>query len=223
MEKAICQECNKEFSYYRSTLRGKTGKFCSRNCYYIHSKKTAPYNKGKIAWKKCKGCEKMVRIWKTYCSPKCFYNNVDVASHLPKDKSGKNNPMFGKHPSKETREKMVKNNTHNKYWLGKKRINMQGENHPNWKGGKGTERHRLMQQSEYILWRTAVFMRDNYTCQQCGKREGKYMEADHIKPWSLYPELRYAIDNGRTLCVLCHRKTDTWGARIFKSVERVNG
>ena len=98
-----------------------------------------------------------------------------------------------------------------------KRLQLQNsENHPNWRGGKGTERHRLMGKEEYVLWRTAVFIRDNYTCQECNMRGGE-LNADHIKPWSLYPELRYAIDNGRTLCVSCHRQTDTWG---FKGIPR---
>ena len=71
-----------------------------------------------------------------------------------------------------------------------------------------------MRRWEYIVWRTAVFVRDDYTCQICGKR-GIELQADHIKPWSTHPELRYAIDNGRTLCVSCHRTTDTWGYRVF--------
>ena len=37
------------------------------------------------------------------------------------------------------------------------------------------------------------------------------MVADHVKPWALYPELRYDLDNGRTLCVPCHKKTETYG------------
>lgn len=60
---------------------------------------------------------------------------------------------------------------------------------------------------------TSDFMRDDYTCQKCQVRGGK-LNADHIKPWALYPELRYAIDNGRTPCLNCHRQTDTWGARV---------
>ena len=99
---------------------------------------------------------------------------------------------------------------------------LRGELSPRWKGGMGTERHRLRGQLEYRLWRQAIFARDNWTCQICFKRGGK-LEADHIKPWTLFPELRYAIDNGRTLCVSCHRQTDTWGARVFKTVERFQG
>lgn len=87
-----------------------------------------------------------------------------------------------------------------------------------WNKGKGilTSKERQIRSSqEYILWRTAILMRDNYTCQTCGTREGKF-HVDHIKSFSLYPQLRLAIDNGRTLCVECHRKTDTYGYRERK-------
>jgi hypothetical protein len=88
-----------------------------------------------------------------------------------------------------------------------------GKNNPGWIHGKYPENKRIRHTSEYLLWRTSVFMRDNYTCQVCGQHGGK-LNADHIKPFSLYPELRFAIDNGRTLCIECHRKTDTWGFRL---------
>src|SRR3990167_4162903 len=71
---------------------------------------------------------------------------------------------------------------------------------------------RIRQSLEYKLWREAVFKRDNYTCVWCGQ-QGRKLNADHIKPFAYFPELRFAIDNGRTLCVDCHRKTDTWGYR----------
>lgn len=46
-------------------------------------------------------------------------------------------------------------------------------------------------------------------------KTGGNLEADHIKPYSLFPELRYEVDNGRTLCVDCHKKTPTWGKKIL--------
>jgi len=38
----------------------------------------------------------------------------------------------------------------------------------------------------------------------------KTLEADHIKAFSEYPELIYDINNGRTLCKECHKKTDNY-------------
>ncbi len=63
-----------------------------------------------------------------------------------------------------------------------------------------------------IEWRNKVFERDNYTCVLCGKTKC-YLEADHIKPYSKYPDLRLVLSNGRTLCLDCHKKTPTYGNR----------
>ena len=52
-------------------------------------------------------------------------------------------------------------------------------------------------------WRKSVMTRDNYTCQACDKRGGD-MEIDHILPFALFPALRVATCNGRTLCKACH-------------------
>jgi hypothetical protein len=71
------------------------------------------------------------------------------------------------------------------------------------------------QGTEYRIWRKSVYDRDNYTCQICGTIGGA-LNADHIKPWCLFPELRFDINNGRTLCVPCHKATDTFGPKARK-------
>jgi hypothetical protein len=52
-------------------------------------------------------------------------------------------------------------------------------------------------------WRSQVLHRDNHTCQRCGAAE--HLQAHHIKPWAKYPDLRYDLENGITLCRSCHR------------------
>ncbi len=84
--------------------------------------------------------------------------------------------------------------------------------HHSWKGGITPINLKIRRSMEYRLWRTAVFERDNYTCVWCGERGGR-LNADHIKPFALFPELRFAIDNGRTLCEDCHKTTDTYGRK----------
>ena len=78
-----------------------------------------------------------------------------------------------------------------------------GESHWNWKGGITDEGHRVRESSPYKMWRTRVFERDKYTCQHCGKVGGE-LNAHHVKPFSVYPELRFDVDNGITLCRKCH-------------------
>jgi hypothetical protein len=97
-----------------------------------------------------------------------------------------------------------------------------GEDSPNWKGGLRSERKRAMAQYPYRDWRNAVFARDNWTCQICDVRGG-YLEADHIKPWCAFPDLRYEVDNGRTVCRPCHMNLDTHGYKARKYIELQNG
>src|SRR3990167_7887434 len=126
----------------------------------------------------------------------------------------------GKKLTNEHKEKLKKNNSH--YWLGKeltlehkRKLSeaQKGEKGSNWQGGKTAIHLKIKNSLEYKLWRKAVFERDNYTCIFCGDNKGGNLEADHIKPFALFPELRFAIDNGRTLCRECHRKTNTYGGK----------
>ena len=109
----------------------------------------------------------------------------------------------GKKPSIETRKKLSDA--------------LRGKKSHLWRGGKTPENIRLRHSVEYKLWREAVFRRDEYTCVFCGVKSGKgravVLNADHIKPFAYFPELRFAIDNGRTLCLACHMLTPTYKSK----------
>ena len=82
-------------------------------------------------------------------------------------------------------------------------------------------RDRIESMQEYKDWRQAVFERDEYTCQECGQRGGK-LHAHHILRFSEYPELRFDVSNGRTLCVACHLLTETFGNRKTTDMVAIN-
>ena len=88
-----------------------------------------------------------------------------------------------------------------------------------WKGGVTQPNEAIRKSTPYKQWRKAVFQRDNYTCVFGGKEHGSKLNADHIKPFAKYPELRLDINNGRTLCVDCHRKTPTYGSKTQTNSE----
>ena len=72
---------------------------------------------------------------------------------------------------------------------------------------------RIRMSAEMREWRLAVFERDDWTCQECGVRGGVVLNVDHIKPFAYFPELRFDVDNGRTLCEPRHRETETYGIK----------
>ncbi len=114
-----------------------------------------------------------------------------------------------------------------------KRPNNSGENNHFWKGGKTKLSLQIRNSVEYSFWRKQIFERDNYTCQICGRKNKKgdkvIIEVDHIYPFSkilddfditsieeaISCEKIWDIENGRTLCRECHKKTETWGINQY--------
>lgn len=148
-----------------------------------------------------------------FCSRKCKYNNQKV------EKSGNNNHQWKKKielncvvcnkiflicPSRLDRAKYCSKICHGKNTIAK---SCNGENNPNWKGGRSTRAKKLRNCKKYKEWRTNIFQRDDYTCQMCSKR-GSYLEAHHIIKFAdcLNKEENkiFDIDNGITLCKKCH-------------------
>jgi hypothetical protein len=138
---------------------------------------------------------------------------------MSKSHMGMVSPNKGKTLSKEWREKLSKSLKGVNTWIKGRKISEEerkhrseifsGDGNPNWRGGIYPEHLSIRKSAEYKIWRTAVFTRDNWTCIWCGAKGN--VHADHIKPFCLFPELRFAIDNGRTLCVNCHKTTETYG------------
>lgn len=88
-------------------------------------------------------------------------------------------------------------------WMSK---NLIGKNSPSWRGGFTPvykyARNWLIARD----WRKKVYERDDYTCQECGQR-GVRLEVHHIKSFTHYPDIRWDINNGLTLCYKCHQLT----------------
>lgn len=115
-------------------------------------------------------------------------------------------------------------------WRKKHQEAVCGPNHYLWKGGITSVYEKLRKCIEYNSWRKKCFERDNYTCTECGDSSGGNLQVDHIKPFSyiltennissfedgLKCQELWDINNGRTLCVVCHRKTDTYGPAALK-------
>jgi len=119
-------------------------------------------------------------------------------------KKGVGKWMKGRKLSDAIKQKMSE--TAKKIGSGKRLLHKKGKEHPSWKGGITSLNKRIRGQIETRLWREAVFARDNWTCQKCGKQGGR-LNAHHIKCFKDNLELRLAIDNGQTLCFECHNLT----------------
>lgn len=179
-----CELCGKEFIVYLSQIKQGRGRFCSKRCALaeLHSKKYLD----------------QVRLdWTGRKHSKKAKENMRRAAL----KRGNGRCNKGYRHSEEAKIKMS--------------ICRMGARNPNWKGGVTPESNLLRKGLRYRKWRDNVYKRDNYTCQVCGIKSGcgraVVLCADHIKPWAIYPKLRFDIDNGKTLCVPCHRQTVTFG------------
>jgi hypothetical protein len=75
----------------------------------------------------------------------------------------------------------------------------------NWKGGTSPEKKIIRKGLQFKLWREAVFVRDNWTCQKYNTKGGT-LHPHHIQNFSDFPELRFEVSNGITLSEKAHRE-----------------
>lgn len=80
-----------------------------------------------------------------------------------------------------------------------------------WNKGKAGEyrlgfRSNKINRGKWHKWRLEVFTRDKFICQDCGENRKDKLRAHHLLSRHDYPELKFDVDNGITVCVRCHGK-----------------
>lgn len=80
-----------------------------------------------------------------------------------------------------------------------------GERHHAWNSAL-TDEERATNRDvfENVQWRRSVYERDAFVCQRCGSAHGSNLVAHHLNGWADFPEQRFVLDNGVTLCDSCH-------------------
>lgn len=186
----ICLHCSKEFKV--KPYRKDIAKFCSRECDSFRKRNTA-WNRG-------------------------LHNYLSPESIAKSKISHTGQIAWNKGLTKETDERVKKMSEKKS---GKPILCLRQEKHWNWKGGITPENRVIRHSAEYRNWRMKVFKRDRFTCVECGYRSVKRRDirADHIRPFSMFPELRFNVENGRTLCLPCDLRI---GWRFFrKSISQI--
>ena len=224
MVSKTCLKCNTVFTRPKRLGFKLWSKrvFCNRQCADF-AKKGATVSKRTT--KNCQNCDKPFevlphRIKAKFCSQSC----------LAKSKIGENgkNWQGGKPECLDCKVTLV--GYKQKRCRSCSNIFRSGENNSAWKGGITPLVRSIRTMMKYNEWRKSVYERDNYTCQEC-KLVGVALNADHIKPFSKMVRQSkvssikeagacrelWDIDNGRTLCVDCHKKTDTFGYKSSMS------
>ncbi len=109
------------------------------------------FNIGKIPWNKNKP---------GYC-----LNISEKRRKQLKEQMQGNKFSTGRKPTIETKRKQSEALRGNRSYL--------------WEGGKSNLRTLIRNCFKYRQWRSDIFTRDDFTCQNCGERGGK-LEADHF-------------------------------------------
>lgn len=157
--------------------------------------------------KNCEQCEKEFskpkgyspKEWKMrrFCSKPCFY----VWSKGKPSRSPGTTFVKGQHPNRTTEFKKGR-----VPWNKGMKGFLVGDKNPAWKGGlafrKPAEKKHIC--SKYMGWMKAVKNRDEWKCRIANVDCNGRLEAHHILNWRDYPELRYEINNGITLCQAHH-------------------
>lgn len=203
MIKTNCNFCKKEFKIFEYRLKRSKFVYCSKKCknndasnlmLEAHKNKNFGF-----------GISSIGGFPKGKKNPKL--------SNIKKRLIGKLNPFYGKKHSNKTKENIRNSKLGKKQSQEtiKKRIKSCCEFYDE-KGRKTSFNELLRHNSKWKIWREAIFLRDNFTCQNenckfCNNKMGIFLHPHHIKSVSLFPELIFNIENGITYCAEFHLKS----------------
>lgn len=197
-----CDVCNKEITLKESVYNKYKNHYCSVECKtkgnsQYKGKNNPQYKRVKI---KCSCCgiefevvpSRLDNKKDIYCSLEC------KAKGYSNKYSKENHPMWGKHHTEETINRI--SSGHIGRFVGSK----SGRFNPTLTDEqriKNTSRHSDM---KYIKWYKAVMRKYNYTCVICNKKGGDIV-AHHLEGFNWCENLRYDVNNGVILCDNCHK------------------
>ncbi len=142
--------------------------------------------------------------------------------------------------SEETRRRIGAFHTGNQYRLGipqsalarEKISRAQQERNRNgkpvnqygaYKGLEGRKRTNERNDPAYLAWSSAVRKRDQGVCRLMNDNCSGYKVVHHILPWRDYPEERYNINNGITLCQYHHPRKKDDERRLIPTLQELVG
>lgn len=209
----ICKICERKKYYPLNRFKRWTPKFCSNECKYEDFIRN---NTKKGILVGCNECGKLVYRTKcdtgtggVYCSKSC------AAKTNIKNLGTR---MFRKKHTETTKKLMSKSQT----GMFRKKKDKYLTDISNF----------IRSRIEYQNYRSSGFIRDNFTCQDCGQIGGK-LQFHHKVPFSSIikfyldkygkdgilfhifdSKILFDLDFGITLCLKCHKKTDTFLRKI---------
>jgi hypothetical protein len=100
---------------------------------------------------------------------------------------------------------------------------MSGQNHWRWTEDRSEVdlNKRRWCTKECIEWREPVFLRDGHKCKIANEDCCADVEAHHILSWREYPELRFNINNGITLCRTHHPRKRSEEKRLVSEFQNL--
>ena len=113
-----------------------------------------------------------------------------------------------------------------KKYIPKMRERMLGEKNPSYLKDRSllkrfNDDHKDRRSSAYSAWRKEVWTRDKFQCKIKNESCLGRIEAHHILGWSEYPELRYQINNGITLCHAHHPRKRAEEKRLIPTFKEL--